>query len=94
MNFKNFIKPTRAKIIISFIASIIFTIILNYLIFACGLTGGCNKTFENAVELIFLRPLSLLVTDNIFLNAFTIFIYYFLLMYLLISLIMLVRNRK
>ena len=93
MNFKEFIKPTKTKILISIIGSIIFTIVLNVLIFGCGF-GSCNKTLENTIEFIFLRPLSLLVTDSIFLNMLTILIYYLLLIYLVASLIISVRKRK
>ena len=93
MNFKEFIKPTITKIIISILGSIIFTIYIFLMLFGCVL-NYCNNRLDFKIAEILLWPLSLLGTTDILLNISLTFIYLFMLIYIITSLIILIRKRK
>ena len=87
MNFKEFIKPTIAKMIVSFVGSIILAIyIFGMLLGGAGPLSDNNRIDFKIAEIV-LWPVSMLSTDDLFLNIFIVFVYLFILLYLIISVI-------
>ena len=94
MNFKEFIKTTITKIIISIIGSVVFTVYVFLTLFAGAGPLSSNKTITFRILEFLLWPLTILPINNLLIIVPLVIIYFFLLLYLIISLIMFIIKRK
>ena len=94
MNFKEFIKPTITKIIISIIGSVVFTVyVFGTLLAGAGPVGGSGPITFRILGFL-LWPLTLLPITDLRIIVPLVIIYLFLLIYLITSLIILIIKRK